>query len=602
MRSLTWLVGVGMLVGAPFVGCSVTGRIPTDGTSAGGEGGGTSSGQRPGETSDGPRETSSSTTEDEDSSSGDGDATGDTSDSTNGDGDGSSDTSDPEECFVEDEECTPFTNCREGEFVEVEGSESQDRVCGVCQAGSYSEGQNASECEPCPEGSFSDSDGAASCSDWSICHWYETVITEGSAAHDYDCADGPAYREFDTPGRDDLVDLELDASGSVFVALHTTASPPTLETDSCPSLCRRIGLIVKYDRLGNPIETYAIAPGTDVTLTDLTLDSSGNVLVVGYDSGGVTPAQGGLDAFLIKLSGDLRLLWNRGIGTTEDDRAQGVTTDESGHVYVVGGTRGALDGPGSALGNEDMFLRVYGSNGSTLSTHQLGGDGFERAAAVEVNESGQVYLIGSTQTQPFYGQQFPNSNATEAAVVVLVDTQDESVLPQARVMTFGERLVSRGEALVFDGEGGYYLAGRAELSATGWVYLGRFDADGDLLWSDWTVFEGGFTPGLGGLTLDESGQILLAYTSDRRSAQTGTSESYVVVLDDEGVPQAEIVLSTDRSGAVRGDSVHGLASSEGGRLFSGFTSTGLLSSADEAQGGLSVILLELQPDEFIPIN
>ena len=53
--------------------------------------------------------------------------------------------------------------------------------------------------------------------------------------------------------------------------------------------------------------------------------------------------------------------WTKQLGTTEADRATGVTTDSSGNVYVTGETKGGLDGNTNA-GDYDIFVVKYNSS------------------------------------------------------------------------------------------------------------------------------------------------------------------------------------------------------------------------------------------------
>ena len=59
------------------------------------------------------------------------------------------------------------------------------------------------------------------------------------------------------------------------------------------------------------------------------------------------------------------------LGTSSDDRGNGVTTDSSGNIYVTGNTDGGLDGNTSS-GESDIFLVKYNSSGTKQWTKQLG--------------------------------------------------------------------------------------------------------------------------------------------------------------------------------------------------------------------------------------
>ena len=77
------------------------------------------------------------------------------------------------------------------------------------------------------------------------------------------------------------------------------------------------------------------------------------------------------DAFVVKYLDNGTKLWTKQFGTPSSDLADGVATDSSGNVYVVGYTYGGLDGNTNSGGNcpntslcTDIFLIMYNSSGT----------------------------------------------------------------------------------------------------------------------------------------------------------------------------------------------------------------------------------------------
>ena len=54
--------------------------------------------------------------------------------------------------------------------------------------------------------------------------------------------------------------------------------------------------------------------------------------------------------------------WTKQLGTSSNERANGVSTDFSGNVYVAGYTEGGFDG-NSNSGNKDLLVVKYNSDG-----------------------------------------------------------------------------------------------------------------------------------------------------------------------------------------------------------------------------------------------
>ena len=65
------------------------------------------------------------------------------------------------------------------------------------------------------------------------------------------------------------------------------------------------------------------------------------------------------------------LSWTKQLGSSSNDYATGVATDSSGNIYVTGYTSGGLDGNTNA-GGFDLFVVKYNSSGTKQWTKQLG--------------------------------------------------------------------------------------------------------------------------------------------------------------------------------------------------------------------------------------
>ena len=81
----------------------------------------------------------------------------------------------------------------------------------------------------------------------------------------------------------------------------------------------------------------------------------------------------------------------RQFGTDGADEAFDVVVDDSGNVYVVGSTTGALDGP--ATTSYDAFLRKYSAQGGLLWGYQSDSGGFERAVRVQRDGLDRVHVM-----------------------------------------------------------------------------------------------------------------------------------------------------------------------------------------------------------------
>ncbi len=125
-------------------------------------------------------------------------------------------------------------------------------------------------------------------------------------------------------------------------------------------------------------------------------DELGNVYISGYTHGSLErPVSGINDAFVAKYDAHGTLQWTRQFGSGGGDRANAVSVDGLGNVYVSGHTEGSLGGEFAGL--VDAYVRKYDAAGMLQWTQQLGTSGLDRSFAVSADGQGNVFISGYTE-------------------------------------------------------------------------------------------------------------------------------------------------------------------------------------------------------------
>ena len=70
-----------------------------------------------------------------------------------------------------------------------------------------------------------------------------------------------------------------------------------------------------------------------------------------------------MNSFFGRFGASFNQSWTQQLDTTKKELAYGVATNSSGNVYVAGYTSGGLDGNSNA-GNYDLFVVKYDSEGN----------------------------------------------------------------------------------------------------------------------------------------------------------------------------------------------------------------------------------------------
>ncbi|MDZ4664187.1 MAG: T9SS type A sorting domain-containing protein [Bacteroidota bacterium] len=141
------------------------------------------------------------------------------------------------------------------------------------------------------------------------------------------------------------------------------------------------------------------------------VDATGNVYTVGTFTGtaDLDPSASTLnftsvgdeDVFVIKQNSVGGLIWAKAFGGSNTDTPAGVGVDNSGNVYISGTYGGAIDLDPSAAtfsfftGSIEVFVSKLDASGNFVWGVSMGSGANDRALAMKVDGSGNVYTTGS---------------------------------------------------------------------------------------------------------------------------------------------------------------------------------------------------------------
>ena len=215
--------------------------------------------------------------------------------------------------------------------------------------------------------------------------------------------------------------VATDSSGNVYVTGVTYGG-----LDGNTSAGNSDLFVVKYNSSGTKQWTKQLGSSSRDRSSSrdhargVVTDSSGNVYVTGDTYGGLdnNTNAGSNDLFVVKYNSSGTKEWTKQMGTSSTDSANGVVTDSSGNVYVVGGTYGGLDGNINA-GNSDLFVVKYNSSGTKQWTKQMGSSSRDYDYGVATDSSRNVYVSGDT-----YGGLDNNTSAGSNDLLVVKYNSD----------------------------------------------------------------------------------------------------------------------------------------------------------------------------------
>lgn len=211
--------------------------------------------------------------------------------------------------------------------------------------------------------------------------------------------------------------VAVDSAGNAFI----TGSTSSFGFGSEIPLGGGDAFLVKYSGSGARVWTRVIGGPASDRGTDVAIDSAGDVYVTGetYSSFNGQTGAGSSDAFLTRYTSDGSHRWTRLLGGLSRESGEGVAVGGTDDVYVTGETlSGVLDGQSTA-GLGDVFLAKFNKSGFKQWTRLIGGPLWEEGAAIEVDPNENVFLVGDTSSDPFFG--LSNAGSSDIFLIKFVD-------------------------------------------------------------------------------------------------------------------------------------------------------------------------------------
>jgi hypothetical protein len=345
--------------------------------------------------------------------------------------------------------------------------------------------------------------------------------------------------------------LAIDSSGNVFIAGGTDSSNyPTISGAYDRSHNGNSDVFVsRLDKTLTTLLTSTFIGGSgDEWANGLAIDSSGNVFIAGTtDSSDYPTTPGAYDtlydvndvsgnAFVSKLNNTLTtLIASTFIGGVYNDYAADLKIDESGNVFVVGGTKSSADFPTTPGaydrsyngGYSDAFVSKLNNTLTTLmaSTFIGGSDYDGENYALAIDTSGNVFIACGTRSSDFpttLGAYDTSYNGGYADVFV---SKLNNTLTTLMASTFvgGSGFETDSCNLAIDPSGNVFVAGDTDSSdypTTSGAYDRSYNDNGDIFVSKLnnslttlmasTFIGGEQSDGSGHLAMDTSGNVFIA--------------------------------------------------------------------------------------------
>lgn len=271
--------------------------------------------------------------------------------------------------------------------------------------------------------------------------------------------------------------------------------------------------IAKLDPDGNHLWSHGIGGAGRQIAHDVAVDPADHIVIVGammgtLSFGNITMASvGGYDAVVLKLAPHGLPLWAARFGNSGEQKANAVSTDDQGRIFLLGDFSGGIDfggGPRVSAGwpnqsHPDVFLAVFDENGSYVCDIQAGGPQAQHGWAIAVGADGNAVVTGQFAGSIAFGATtLETGSSTDPGDIFLAKIGPDCSTHWAQ--RFGDGSAQGGRAVAVDGIGSIWVTGmfRGEVSFGGSTLTSSGDAD---------AFVAKFDPGGAHLFSDRGGDL-----------------------------------------------------------------------------------------------
>ncbi|MFN5459606.1 MAG: gliding motility-associated C-terminal domain-containing protein [Bacteroidota bacterium] len=206
----------------------------------------------------------------------------------------------------------------------------------------------------------------------------------------------------------------------------------------------------------------------------IAIDDSANVYIAGGFWGSAANfgsftgvSAGGIDIFVTKFDSAGNQKWLKTAGGLSDDRANAITVDKYGDIYITGEFRDRISFDGDSLNNNggpngrDIFVAKMKRNGSWVWEKKAGSNsGSERGNRIVSNSSGNIFVTGQFQDTAKFGANLPIISTN--GIQVFTSSIDTAGVWKWVLQAGGTSDEDRGNALAVDENCNLYSCGYYE--------------------------------------------------------------------------------------------------------------------------------------------
>ncbi len=177
---------------------------------------------------------------------------------------------------------------------------------------------------------------------------------------------------------------------------------------------------IKLDRLGNFEWSRFYGGSFTETAQDVVETSDGYIISGSSDSLDIdiNNNYGGYDIWIVKIDFSGNLIWQRNFGGSSIDEAYQITTTSSGDFLIIGNTLSVDENVNRNNGLSDLWMVKISTEGDLIWEKTFGGTSFDVGRAISTTADGGFLVAGSSRSED---GDFVNKGQNDAWVLKISD-------------------------------------------------------------------------------------------------------------------------------------------------------------------------------------
>ncbi|SHM91607.1 hypothetical protein [Polaribacter sp. KT 15] len=174
---------------------------------------------------------------------------------------------------------------------------------------------------------------------------------------------------------------------------------------------------IKTDNSGNLLwSKYFGGSFTDTPLGVVETDANNFIIVGSSDSNdfNISDNKGTYDFWVVKISNSGNLIWEKSFGGSEIDEARAITATNDGNFLIVGDTRSNDKNVSTNNGAADIWVLKISTDGNLIWEKTIGASNFDVARAITKTKDNGFLIAGSSRS---LDNGFENKGQNDALII-----------------------------------------------------------------------------------------------------------------------------------------------------------------------------------------